>query len=419
MTDETLKRQVRTARSQFVAMAAAYGLGTFNDSFFRQSAMLLAVAGGHRHMQGWTMAVFALPYLLFAAPAGWLADRFAKRRVVIAAKALELAAMGCGTAGILTGNWAFIMAMVFTMGLQSCLFSPALNGSIPELYPAVYVTRANAALKVVVTVAILTGISLSGLALSHKGAGWGGVSVGRWVVALTVVGIAAVGLLASLGVPRRPAAAPAARFPWAGPVDTLRQLLEIRTDRLLAVVVVADVFIWFIGSVLIPLINVLAMEQLGRGEDLAGYMVGAEVVGIAVGGVVGSRLAVGRRWHRVLPAGTLGVGAVLAAMPAVPALPTNLHLPAAFALLALAGIAGGLVLVPAEAFVQVRPAAHRKGAVIAWVNFAVFAGILLSGPVANGLYAALRPTTAFGAVAAAAVAMGLWLWRTLAKEAGE
>jgi len=60
--------------------------GVFNDSFFRQSAMLLAISEGARSKQGWIMALFTVPYLIVAAPAGWLADRFPKRGVVIAAK---------------------------------------------------------------------------------------------------------------------------------------------------------------------------------------------------------------------------------------------------------------------------------------------------------------------------------------------
>ncbi|MHC4294213.1 MAG: hypothetical protein ACYSTL_01365, partial [Planctomycetota bacterium] len=71
-----LRLQIRRARGKFAAMAATYCLGVFNDGFFRQSVMLIAVAAGHKALQGYVMAVFTLPYLLFAAPAGWLADRF-------------------------------------------------------------------------------------------------------------------------------------------------------------------------------------------------------------------------------------------------------------------------------------------------------------------------------------------------------
>lgn len=416
MTDERVRRQIRAARSKFAAMAATYGLGVFNDSFFRQSAMLLAVAGGAKDKQGYVMSVFALPYLLFASPAGWLADRFSKRNVVIAAKLLELAAMLCGAAGMCTGHWGLILAMVFLMALQSCIFSPALNGSIPELYPPEHVIRANATLKVVVIAMILGGITASGLALGAPGEALG-VSMGRWVVAAGAVGIAALGVLASLGVARRPATAPGRAFPWTGPLDTLRQFALIRRDGLLLLVVVANVTAWFAGSLLVQFINLLATHQLGtaRDVDTASYMVAVELIGVAAGGLAGGRLARGRRWYRALPGGLFALAGMLGAMGLLPMLGPAAQRPAAFALLGLIGLLGGMVLIPSEGLIQVRAAGDRKGIVIASVNFAVFAGILLSGPIANVLNRFVRPSTGIAVIGAMVLPAGAWLWRALAK----
>ena len=418
MTDEPLTRQIRAARSRFAAMAATYGLGVFNDSFFRQAAMLMLASGGAKHRQGWIIAVFTLPYLFFAAPAGWLADRFAKRHVVIAAKGLELAAIICGAVGVIAGNWVLITAMVFMMGLQSCLFSPALNGAIPELYPPQYVARANAVLKVVVTAMILSGIAAAGFALARTGTGWFGAPAGHWIVALGAVAIAAAGVAVSFGVPRRRAASPTASFPRGGPAETLRQLAAIRRDLLLAAVVAATVAAWFAGSLLMPLINALATDQFGgpTDVDLASYLVSAEVAGVAIGGLAGARLAAGRRWWRLIPAGMGAMAVLLILMAAAPALPAPARLPATFVVLALVGVAGGMFLVPCEAFIQVRPAADRRGTVIASVNFAVFAGILLSGPAANALIATVAPTTGMAILGAVMAAAAIGLGRALARE---
>ncbi len=420
MTAGELTAAIRRAKGRFIAMATTYSLGVFNDSFFRQSAMLLAVGAGMINMQGWIMAVFTFPYLLFASSAGWLADRFSKRHVVIGAKFLELLAMLLGAAGVCTSNWWLIMAMVFVMGMQSCLFAPALNGSIPELYPASYVTKANAILKVAVTAAILLGISASGFALSFHGDGWAGISAGRLAVAAGAVAVSLLGVLGSFGVPARPAADPGVKFPWSGPLHTFRELALISKDRLLAIIVSTDVFLWFAGAMLIPLMNLLAMEQFSCGEDIAGYLVAAEVVGVAAGGALGSMVARGRRWYRLFPFAIGGMGVMLLAITALPLAPAAMHLPAAFALLAAAGVLGGAVLVPCEAFVQIRPASNRKGAVIAAANFAVFFGILLSGPAANLAVAWLAPSSAMGVLGAAAIIAALLLQRALdgIREAG-
>ncbi len=413
MTDQSHTSQIRQARGKFVAMAATYSLGVFNDSFFRQSAMLLAVSGGAKHMQGWIMVMFTAPYLMFASQAGWLADRFPKRNVVIGAKLLELLAMLCGAVGICMGNWNFILTMVFVMGLQSCLFSPALNGSIPELYPSSYVTQANAMLKVVVTVAILGGISISGLALSRKGLGWADIPLGRLIVAISAVSVSIAGAIGSLGVPRRPAANPRSSFPWSGPFQTLKQLTVISKDTLLAKVVATNTFLWFTGSAIVQLINVLAMEQFGCAENMAGYMVAAEIVGVAVGGIVGSRLAKGLPLSRFLPGSVCGMGAVLVSIAALPGVSEPFRLPVAFVLLMAIGVFGGIVMIPCEAFVQIRAPRNRRGVTIAATNFAVFSGIIVSGPVANVLAAKMAPTSAMGVIGGLSVLVGLCLHQAM------
>jgi len=158
-------QEVKAARGRFLAMAATYFLGVFNDNLFKQAALLLAVTAGLSGLQGTATALFSLPFILFSAYGGWLADKYSKRQVIIGVKFLELFAMVLGAYGIYTMNWTWILAMVFLMGLQSAFFGPALNGSIPELYPRWYVTKANALLKLVTTLAILLGMAFAGIAL--------------------------------------------------------------------------------------------------------------------------------------------------------------------------------------------------------------------------------------------------------------
>ncbi|MHC4716719.1 MAG: AMP-binding protein, partial [Planctomycetota bacterium] len=226
------------------------------------------------------------------------------------------------------------------------------------------------------------------------------------------VTIALLGQIVSLGVPKRPAAAPKTPFPWRGPLDTFRQFVDIRRDRLLTLVVVANVTAWFAGSLLIQLINLLATHQLGTAADtdIASYMVASQLVGLAIGGLIGSRLAHGRPWYRLLPAGMFIMGAVLGLVALLPQLDPSWQRPAAYWMLGLIGVIGGMILIPCEGFVQVRAAGDRKGAVIASVNFAVFTGILISGPVANWLFRLFRPTSGMALVGAMLLPVGVWLW---------
>ncbi len=377
--------------------------------------MLIAVAAGLKDIQGCVMAIFTLPYLLFAAPAGWLADRFSKRHVLICAKVLELIAMLGGAVAICVGNWPFILAIVFAMGLQSAIFSPSLNGSIPELYPPRYVPMANAILKAVVTMAILAGVASSGLALDYRAIDFGHLPPERLVVAIVIVAVSALGVLCCLCVPRRKAASPRAAFPWSGPLETLRELNRIEKDRLLAVIIKADMYAWFAGAVLVQIINVLAVVQFGLSKSMASYLVASELIGITVGGILVSRVASRRGWYRVLPAAALLMGVLMAAAGLAVYLPEASQLPALFVLLGLIGVGGGVFLIPCEAFIQIRPAPEKRGAVIAAANFMVFSGILLSGLAANALTELLTATNCLAALGGLTLLVGIWLRTALPK----
>ncbi len=398
--------QVRQARGKFAAMAGAYFLGTFNDNFFKQAVMLLAVAAGHKAFQGYAAAAFTVPFMLFAAPAGWVADRFPKRNVVIGAKATELLAAFVGLAGLMMNNLWLMVGMVALMGLQSTFFSPALNGSIPELYPESHVTKANGVLRMLVSVGILVGITLAGAALGigHEP----GKAQGRALVGVSAIVLAALGLIVSLGIPRRPAADPGRPFPKSGPADTLRELRAIWADRQLGRILVADVFIWALGVLQLLVINTLGIEQFRLGEGRTSLLVASQLLGIAIGGLLASRFAKGQRWFRVLLPAGLGMAAAMGAIAAIPCLPGGVQVPALYGLIGLAGAAGGLFMIPCESFLQIRPAPERKGAVWASANFAAFAGMTIS----SGLYMALTrvaPTVLYGFLGAASLLFSLWL----------
>lgn len=411
MNDQAPPRSITVARRSFLAMAGAYTLGVFNDNFYKQAVLVLAVSIGRVELQGYAAALFTLPLVVLAAPAGWLADRFPKRRVVIGAKWLELAAMLFGAVGVCLGHWPLIFVMLVIMGSQATIFSPALNGYIPELYPESYVPKANAILRMLVTAAILSGIALAGVALDCPGVGWRNIPVGQWIVAGAVLGVAVVGLAISYGVPWRPAAAPATPFPWYGPLDSVRKLWTIRRDTLLATVILADVYIWSMGSLQVLMLNPLGIQQLGLSKTLTSALIAVELAGIAVGGVVSSRLIDRIPWRPVVLAASVVFTLLLLAMALVPFLPAPWQLPAVFWLIAGVGVAGGFFLIPVESLIQIRSAAGEKGTVWATTNFAVFFGVLLSAPLANLFNTVCRPTTGFGITGLLALAATAWFWR--------
>lgn len=421
---------VRQARSKFLSMAVAYSLGVFNDNFFKQAALLLAVEANREEIGGVATILFTLPFILLAAPAGWLADRFPKRTVILAAKGLEIVAMAIGGLGLTRMNWPLMLTMVTLMGIHSTIFSPSLNGSIPELYPESYVTRANAKMKLATTAAILLAIALAGIVLDIKGRAIGSMPLGHFLVACSALTVAIGGFLGALGCPRRPAADSGARFPWQGPVATLKVLGSLRKDRLLTITVAIATFVWFLGVFQVLLVTVLGQKHLGVSKTLTSLLAFAEMIGIAAGGLLAGWLTTRWKWYRLLSPAAVLLGLAMMGLMFVPAnvAPGDGPIPRESLLLAgglllLAGAAGGMMLIPLESFVQVRPRAQDRGSVIAAANCAEFIGISIAGAVFALLYptastaatlsahapaaAFLAPTIPFGVLGAVTVAVGL------------
>ncbi|MBN2143412.1 MAG: MFS transporter [Candidatus Aureabacteria bacterium] len=430
VSDERL--QIRNARKNFIAMAATYFCSVFNDNFFKQSVLLLAVSAGRNDAQGLATMIFTLPYLIVTAPAGWLADRFSKRNVVICVKVLELIAMIIGALGMLllkpgdslsSFSWLLILTMLALMGIHASLFSPSLNGSIPELYPESYVTQANGIVKLVCTLAILCGIALAGFALDSQSTSaiitWFQhifpAPVGQCVVALTVLSVAVFGLLVSFGVPKRKAAGTRDSFPWFGPVNTVRDLLKIREDSLLHISVWANTFFWFMGSLMVLIINEMGPMQFNLNKTSTSVLVVAEMLGVGVGALLAARFAKGEKWYRVLLPTLFMMTLFLLLMSCIIYMPSfkfrefSFQVMVLFLLLVLFGVCSGLYLIPLESFIQIRPSADQKGKVIAASNFAALMGVFVAGPLYWILAKLnLKPTQSFMVLAGIS---GLYGWK--------
>ena len=383
--------EIKTARAKFIAMASAYCLGAFNDNFFKQAAMLMAVSAGLSHLQGTATVLFALPFILFSSLAGWLADRFPKRKVVIWSKGLELAAMLIGAAGMITGNWFCILSMVFLMGLQSTFFSPALNGSIPELYPVAYIPKANAVLKLATTLSILLGIALAGISLDQQGIRIGDFHPGAVLVSLIVLLTAIVGFAASFGVHNRPAVADSKPLPWLGPLSSLKDMLSICSDRQILIALISDNFFYFLATIVMLTINTIGIQQLGFSQTITSLLSMSLMLGVCIGSFLAAKLVSMERWSRLLAGSAAGMAAGLFLAGATVLLPAAVHLPWIALALTGTGIFGGLFLIPVASFLQVRPAASDKGLVLATVNFSGFIGIMLAGTIFTGLNALFSP----------------------------
>ena len=205
-------------------------MGAMNDNMFRWLVVPIGkdIVGPEKAAVALSvgLACFVLPYIFLATYAGYLADRFSKRNVIVGCKVAEVLIMGLGVAAILIGDIYIMFVLVALMRTQSALFGPSKFGSIPEIVRPQHISSANGVIAMTTVIAVVAG-TVAGNVL-YDLTGPRGVQT-WWVSALALLGVAGIGWMASLLIARLPIANPARLFPG----NPLRQRCMIwpRWDR--------------------------------------------------------------------------------------------------------------------------------------------------------------------------------------------
>lgn len=313
-------------------------------------------------------AVFILPYLLFSGYAGYLADAFNKRSVLIATKSMEIISMALGIVAFYYHSIPMMMVVLFFMATQSTLFSPAKYGILPEMLPTKDLSRANGLLEMSCFLAIVFG----SVAASWFYTWWSG-SV--WISGVVFTGLAVWGTVISFGISRVPSPAERTSFkinPWYEIVLGSKHLFQHRS---LWLTVVAITYFWFLGAVV--QMNIIQLgTELDFTEIQVGWLFASLAAGIGLGCVMAGKMSGDRIELGYVPIGSLGM--TVASIVIYFSSKTFLLISFSCALL---GFAGGFFIVPLYAFLQSESDKTEKGRFLATSNFINTLGILLASGV--------------------------------------
>ena len=328
---------------------------------------------------------FILPYLLLAAPAGYLADRFSKRDVIIWCKIAEVVLMVLTVVAVYL-DWSWLLfTSVALMGAQSALFGPAKLGCIPEMLHQGAISAANGIIGFVTVVSIVVGTVIgSWLATEHVHGNFGAYD---WVMqALFLVGFAAIGWWTSLWITFMRPAQPDMPFPWDFPRRTLADVRILAADRALLLVALGGMFFWSLGTLSQLTIDQLVSEQGGTDQLQTTPGLVSLVVGMALGSLLAGLWSNDHVELGMLPLGAGGLVIFTFLLftvrgkyfdgPGLDSHITHEYVLACFYLVML-GISSGIFVVPLTAFLQHRSRPEVRGAVLAASNFLMFAGMLV------------------------------------------
>jgi acyl-[acyl-carrier-protein]-phospholipid O-acyltransferase/long-chain-fatty-acid--[acyl-carrier-protein] ligase len=365
----------------FWALIAAQFQGAFSDNTLKWLVSFLVLELGVSHEQRDFLfvlivpLVFAVPFLLFSIPGGFVADRYSKRSVTLWTKMLELLTMCFVTFAFWQSRLDLAAVALFLVCTQAAIFGPSKYGLLPELLPLSKLSWGNGVMELWTLLAAI-GATLAGGFLAYFFRGrqeWSGV----FLIVLSVLG-----LVSSLGITKVPAADPRRKFAWNWVKEFFEEVGRIREDVVLWVAIIANTFFWFLGAILLLNIVLYATDILQVNEAHSSYLLAALSLGIGAGSYAAG-LASGRKIETgmILPGLTgivLATGALF-----VPGLSYEMVMILLFVL----GVAGGFFVVPVNALIQNRPKPEVKGRVIGASNFMSFGGIALQ-PLVQ--YAMLR-----------------------------
>ena len=279
----------------FVGLLLTQWLTIINDNTFRWLVVGIGkeYVSPERHNLILTLglALFVLPYLTLASPAGYLADRFSKRQVILICKIAEIVVMALGIWAIYLGSLPFLFVVVAMMGAQSALFAPSKMGQLPEMLPAHRISAANGWFAFATFTATIIGMWIGGwLADATRPLGQNHL----WISAAVLVGVAVLGTFFSFLIQSYQPANPTRQFPRKPHVESWRDLKLLVGNRSLLLVMLGIVFFWSVGAISQLNIDQFAYESGTFFESERTPLLISMVFGVGLGSILAGSLSRGR-----------------------------------------------------------------------------------------------------------------------------
>lgn len=399
--------------------------GAGNDNLFKFAFTVLvayrAEAGSALSaglMVNLIAGLYILPFVLFSATAGQLADKFDKAALMRRVKTLEIAIMLLALWGFVAASLPALLVCAFGMGLHSTLFGPAKYAYLPQHLSTAELTGGNGITEMGTFVAILLGNLAGGLLMTFDR--------GPLLAGLACVGVALLGWTAARFIPATAAVEPGLRINWNPFTETARNLRLAATDRTVLQALLAISWMWFYGVAFLTQFPVFARHVLGGDEAVASLLLAVFSVGVGLGSLACEALARGRVEIGLVPLGAIGMtafgvdlyfatrglphGAALQGVAAFVRDPAHWRVMADLFLLSASA---GIYSVPLYTLIQHHtPATHRARVVAANNILNALYMVVCSGYCAALLVAGTSVPLVLLSVALLNALAGIWLvWR--------
>ncbi|PQJ43431.1 MFS transporter [Vibrio campbellii] len=341
-------------------------LGALNDNIYKNVLLLMVT---YSQIDSLPMSVdlfvnlaaglFILPFFLFSAHAGAIADNMDKAKLIRRLKLIELVIMSCAATAIMTQSAILMLVLLFMTGTQSAYFGPVKYALLPQALKSDELVKGNAWVEIGTFLSILIGTLSAGLLLA--------VPNGMIIASCIVITLSLLGFLSSANIPALPSKkSDKVKFE---PITGLKKTLKLaQKQRGIWMSILAISWFWFMGATYLTQFPNFAREHLFADSTVVSLLLALFSVGIATGSWLCEKLSFNQVELGILPFGILGLtifsADLLWAVPAIESFPSQYYDVQSFVAqpshirvmidLFLIGMSGGVFIVPLYAFIQSR-----------------------------------------------------------------
>ena len=368
-------------------------MGAFNDNIFKNVLLLFVAFASVDTLPissnlfiNLAAGLFILPFFLFSALAGVLADKYEKSWFIRKVKLLEVVIMSLGAIGFIYESYGILLLLLFLMGTQSAFFGPVKYALLPQQLETKELVSGNALVETGTFLAILIGTLGAGIIASEESA--------KLVAAICIVSFAVLGYVSSCFIPKAPSNAPDLKVKWQ-PIKLTQATLAIaKKDHPTFQALMSISWFWFLGATYLTQFPNFTKLHLNGTESSVAFLLALFSVGIAIGSLACDKLSNHRIEIGIVPMGSLGISifGLLMATSIPESLPefgsfqqfvTYSELWPLFAYLLLLGISGGIFIVPLYSLMQLRAKPDERAQVIAGLN--IYNSLFMVGSAVMGI----------------------------------
>ena len=371
---------------RFAPFFATQFLGALNDNIFRNGLVILITFQGvlvagmdHTQLANVAAGLFILPFFLFSATAGQLADKYEKSMLIRRIKMLEIGLMLLAATALMTESYSLLLLVLFLMGCQSTMFGPVKYAFLPQHLADHELVGGNALVESGTYVAIIFGLIVGGIAVTDQlsgGLGWNKQAI----LGGCLVFVALAGYLTSRQVPKTAAVDPGLRINWNAWQETWHIVRFAREERSVFLSILGISWFWFFGSAMTIQIPGYTLEVLNGDETITTALLAAFAIGVGIGSLLCERMSGHRIELGLVPFGSIGLSLfaidLYFAQPTLNAVPVSsiaefLAREGSWRVLVdltLLGTFGGFYSVPLYALIQKRSKRQHLSRIIAANN---------------------------------------------------